>query len=339
MNQTRKHHTRDGFRNPDLTEDHGLMDFLQWRWQRLWQDTSYLEPEKNSSLVGSKKNKPAFLKTNTSLFSATWIGHATTLIQIEGKNILTDPIWSERCSPVPFVGPKRYTQPGLLLKELPKIDFVLISHNHYDHMDLPTLKKLDKMFHPLFIVGLKNKQFLVRQGLENVIELDWWDDITRDSLRIIFTPTQHFSARTPFDRNKTLWGSFVVQGTHDSFYFAGDTGYFKGFSQIGEKFPGLKLAILPIGAYEPRWFMKPVHMNPADAIQAFKDLKAEYLLPIHYNTFILTDEPLDEPLAKTRKLFVKEPFKRNLLLDLQLGESKYWQKSDTGEETFSRFLP
>ncbi|MEM7183936.1 MAG: MBL fold metallo-hydrolase [Spirochaetota bacterium] len=326
MNQTRRHHVKDGFQNPGKVQDHGFGDFLVWQWQRFWQDTSHLEPEKYANFPIFQKPEIERIRNNKGKFSATWIGHATTLIQIEGKNILTDPIWSQRCSPVSFAGPKRYTQPGIArIEQLPKIHFVLLSHNHYDHLDLPTLKALDKKFHPLFLVGLKNKQFLSSQGLENIIELDWWDDINRDGLRIVFTPTQHFSARTPFDRNETLWGSYIVQGEKNSFYFAGDTGYFSGFSEIAKKFPNIDLAIVPIGAYEPRWFMKPVHMNPSDAIQAFVDLQAKFMLPIHYSTFVLTDEPLNEPLKKTILGFQKRELQRTALLDLKIGESHFWQ--------------
>lgn len=320
--KSKPHHTEDGFKNLDPNlEDHGFGDFLKWQWQRLVTDL----PSKNPAdyKIESSINNGAKLRENNSKFSATWIGHATTLIQIEGKNILTDPIWSERCSPVSFLGPKRYTKPGIKINDLPPIHIVIISHNHYDHLDLPTLQKLEKLFHPIFISGLGNGSFLKDEGLENVIELDWWDETIRQELKITFTPTQHFSARGLTDRNETLWGSFVVSGQKHTFYFAGDTGYFDGFKQIANKFPNIDLAILPIGAYEPRWFMKVVHMNPEDAVRAFLDLNAKSMLPIHYNTFVLTDEPLDEPLKKTIEIFTKKGLDIEELQDLKIGET-FW---------------
>lgn len=317
------HHTKDGFRNLNINiEAKGLTDVFTWQISRHFQELPSLNPKDYHFEI--LQNDGTKLKENTKKLSATWIGHATILIQLDGKNILTDPIWSERCSPVSFAGPKRYTPVGVQMKDLPKIDLVLISHNHYDHMDIPTLKELEKRFSPYFFVGLKNKDLLKSEGLEKVIELDWWDSHSIFDLEIHFTPTQHFSARGLWDRNKTLWGSFVVHSKTHSFYFAGDTGYFSGFSEIGNQFQNLDLAILPIGAYEPRWFMKSMHMNPEDSIKAFIDLKAKYMLPMHYQTFILTDEALDEPLKLTKQEFLKQFNDLSKLLDLKIGETHFF---------------
>ena len=299
-----------------------LSDVIYWQSTRNFINLPSLNPKDYNFEV--LENQGELIKSNNSKFSITWIGHATTLIQLNGKNILTDPIWSDRCSPVNFAGPKRYTKPGLTFENLPKIDIVLISHNHYDHMDLPTLKKLDQKFNPIFFVGLKNKNFLINEGLDRVVELDWWELYKLDEISITFTPTQHSSARGVFDKDTTLWGSFVVQGSKNSFYFAGDTAYFPEFNEIGNKFPGIDLAILPIGAYEPRWFMKVVHMNPEEAILSFSNLKAKYMVPIHYQTFVLTDEPLDEPLKKTREIFINKFKSTDRLLDLKIGESRFF---------------
>lgn len=317
------HHTEFGFRNLNFKiESKGLLDVLNWQLSKIFKKLPSLNPSDYEFEV--LKNDGKLLKENQTNLSATWIGHASLLIQLDGKNILTDPIWSERCSPVSFLGPKRYTPVGISMEDLPPIHIVLISHNHYDHMDIPTLKELEKRFSPYFFVGLKNSEFLKSEGLKKVIEMDWWDMSTVLNLEIHFTPTQHFSARGLFDRNKTLWGSFVVRSTENSFYFAGDTGYFSGFSEIGKKFPNLDLAILPIGAYEPRWFMKSVHMNPEDSVQAFLDLQAKYMIPMHYQTFILTDEALDEPLKFTKLEFEKRVKNLSRLIDLKIGETRFF---------------
>lgn len=323
LDPNKPHHTGDGFKNLDPSiENKTLIDVLGWQIGRWFKNLPSLNAKDYD--IQTYLNDGITLNENKKDFSFTWIGHASVLVQLEGKNILTDPIWSERCSPVSFAGPKRYTNPGIKIENLPKIDIVIISHNHYDHMDLPTLKILNQKFKPKFFVGLKNKSFLEENGIENVSELDWWENKSVENLNINFTPTQHFSARGVLDRNKTLWGSFVVQGKEKSFYFAGDTGYFNGFEEIGKRFPNLDVALIPIGAYEPRWFMKPVHMNPAEAVQSFKDLKAKYFLPIHYLTFVLTDEALDEPLRFAKYEFDKNKISKEKLLDLKIGESKFF---------------
>ncbi len=318
------HHTKNGFRNLDSeVEVKGLGDVLSWQFSKLFQSKqSSVNPSDYKFEVIT--NDGAELRKNSHKTSFTWIGHATLLIQLDGKNILTDPIWSQRCSPVGFAGPKRYTQPGLKLEDLPLIHIVLISHNHYDHLDLPTLIELEKRFSPTFFVGLKNADLLKTNGIQKVFELDWWEEISLLELSITFTPTQHFSARGVFDRNQTLWGSFVVLGKEHSFFFAGDTGYFSGFKEIRKKFPNLDFAILPIGAYEPRWFMKAVHMNPEDAVQAFLDLQAKYFIPMHYQTFVLSDEGLDAPLSFTKAEFQRRSLDINKLLSLKIGESKFF---------------
>jgi N-acyl-phosphatidylethanolamine-hydrolysing phospholipase D len=322
INQSKKHHTNNGFTNSHKSADeHGIFDFLKWRYERSSSKLPSLDPKDYSFPI--LENDGSILRENQNRFSATWIGHATTLIQIDGKNILTDPIWSERCSPVSFAGPVRYTPPGIKMEDLPPIHIVLISHNHYDHLDLPTLKELEKRFSPIFIVGLKNKRLLTGEGIKNVVELDWWDDVSREGLLFSFTPTQHFSARGVFDRNETLWGGYVVSGKKNRFYFSGDTGYFDGFKVISDKFPNIDLAILPIGAYEPRWFMKPVHMNYEDSVKAFIDLKAKLILPMHYQTFILTDEALDEPLKLTKQEFIKNQILLEKFIDLKIGETRF----------------
>lgn len=316
------HHKKNGFRNTSKNfVRHGFSSMIKWRWSRDEAALPSLNPK--DYRFPEIKNDGKVLKENPKNFSATWIGHATVLVQIDGKNILTDPIWSDRCSPVSFAGPKRYTKPGLSLDNLPKIDLVLISHNHYDHMDLDTLVELEKRFKPHFLVGLNNKKLLLSAGLSRVSELDWWDAVSEKSLTITFTPTQHFSGRKIVDLDMSLWGSFVVSGKFKKFYFSGDTGYFEGFSEISKRFSDIDLAILPIGAYEPRWFMSPMHVDPQQSVKAFVDLKAKYMVPMHYQTFVLTDEALDEPLRLTYKEFENQNISLERLLGLKIGESYF----------------
>ncbi|HTA16299.1 MAG TPA: MBL fold metallo-hydrolase [bacterium] len=228
----------------------------------------------------------------------TYINHATLLIQGGGLNLITDPHWGLRCSPVSFAGPKRVRNAGLAMNQLPPIDAILLSHNHYDHMDQGTLKTL-LLAHPNapVITGLGVAADFPKAFRPRVIELDWWQSYTlAPGIQATFVPSRHFSARGPFDRNKTRWGGFHLSLPGGAVYFAGDTALGQHFRMIRERLEPIRLAILPIGAYDPRWFMSLYHMVPFDAVQAFQDLGASYALGMHYGTFQLTDEPIDEPL-------------------------------------------
>ncbi len=227
----------------------------------------------------------------------TFINHATFLIQLNGLNILTDPIWSARTSPVSFAGPKRVHEPGVKFENLPKINVVFISHSHYDHMDSETIERLEKTFSPQFIVPLGNKKHLEGFGAKKIIELDWWESFRINDKNVLtMTPIQHWSSRTLLDKQKALWGSFVIAGEKHSVYFAGDTGYGKHFKEISARLGKISVSLLPIGAYEPRWFMKDMHMNPEDSVLAHLDLKSEFSLGMHFGTFQLTSESIDAPL-------------------------------------------
>lgn len=227
----------------------------------------------------------------------TFINHATVLLQIGRYNLLTDPVWSERVSPFSYAGPKRVRAPGVKLADLPPIDAVLLSHNHYDHMDIASLRWLHERDRPLVVTGLGNASYLHRNGISHVVERDWWQHHELGELKLHFVPARHFSGRGLRDRDRTLWGGLVVESRAGAMFFAGDTGYGPHFRAIAERFPDLRLALLPIGAYEPRWFMRPVHMNPEDAVRAHRDLGARLSLAIHFNTFQLTDEPMTQPVA------------------------------------------
>ncbi len=234
----------------------------------------------------------------------TYVNHSTFLIQWNQVNILTDPIWSERASPFSFIGPKRHHEPGVPFDKLPPIDFILLSHNHYDHMDLETLRKLEEKYNPTILTGLGNDNYLKKNGVHNVIALDWWES----NFGFTFVPAEHFSARWPWDRDKTLWGGFVIRHGDETLYFAGDTAYGQFLSEIRRRYGSPKVAFLPIGAYEPRWFMQYAHMNPEEAIEAQLDLGAETAIGMHWGTFQLSDEAREEPLLRLKQARTNERF-------------------------------
>ncbi len=227
----------------------------------------------------------------------TFIGHATTLIQVDGQNILTDPIWSERASPAGFAGPRRYTPPGIAFDDLPRIDIVLISHDHYDHLDLPTLVKLRDQFDPVFVVGLGQAQALHEEGIERTVELDWWQSWAMpNGCKLWGAQAKHWTGRSPISRNRSLWLSFVIDTDGGPVYFAGDTGYGDHFAGARARFGPMRYAFLPIGAYKPRWLTAYQHMDPAEAVQAHLDLGAAASMGVHFGTFELSDDGQFEPV-------------------------------------------
>ena len=258
------------------------------------------------------ENDGSFLRNNRTQFTVTWIGHSTLLIQIGGFNILTDPIWSERASPVSFIGPKRHVKPGIKFEDLPDIDFVIISHDHYDHLDRKTIEKLGNSTYYLVPLGVGG--FLKKLRIDRYSELDWNEKIKINGVDFICTPAQHFSGRGLSDRNESLWCSWIVKIGENSFFFAGDSGYFSGFREIGDNHGPFDVVAVPIGSYEPRWFMGPVHMSPAEAVQAYLDLKGSKFVPVHWGTFELSDEPIDEP----PRILMDEIKKRSL------SEENFW---------------
>ncbi|MGG5811909.1 MBL fold metallo-hydrolase [Falsiroseomonas sp. CW058] len=227
---------------------------------------------------------------------ATFIGHATWLLQVGGVAVLTDPVWSARASPLRFAGPRRVRAPGQALDALPRVDLLLVSHNHYDHLDIPTLRAIRRRWNPPALTPVGNAKHLARAGIE-AVELDWWQAREAAGLRVTCTPAQHFSSRYGWDRDRDLWGGFVVEAPDGArAYFAGDSAWCPHFAEIGARFPGLDLALLPIGAYAPRHFVGHEHMNPEEAVQAHLALGARRSLGMHFGTFEgLTDEPWDEP--------------------------------------------
>jgi N-acyl-phosphatidylethanolamine-hydrolysing phospholipase D len=254
----------------------------------------------------------------------TWVGHATLLVQLDGVNILTDPQWSRRASPVSFAGPARVTPPALRFEDLPPIHVVVISHDHYDHLDRATVKRLAAAHRPKFLVPLGLKAWLADIGIGDVDELDWWDARTLRGLTFTCVPAQHFSGRTPWDRNRRLWSGWTIAGPTRRLYFAGDTAYFGGFKEIAARLGPFDVAAIPIGAYLPPVIMKPSHTSPEEALAALAEVRGRVFVPIHWGTFDLADEPLDEPPRRLQA----EARRLNLGADrvwlLRHGESRSW---------------
>lgn len=299
----RPHHRPDGFVNLHPSA-HGEDEpsFLRWQWER-WQ--ADLPPDQPSRIPRVTPDVESLHRASGDV-TVTWLGHASALWQVGGLNLLTDPHFSERASPVTFAGPRRLTPPPLRLDQLPHIDLVLISHNHYDHLDADTVKALAAQpgGPPLFVVPLGVEKWLAAEGITRSRRMDWWDhfEVTapRGPVTVHFVPAHHWSSRTPWDRRATLWGGFVVQapvgGDTVSLYFAGDTGYAPDFAEIGRRFGGFDLAMIPVGCYLPRWFMSRQHVNENEAVQIHRDVKSRLSLGVHWGTFRLCDDPIDAPI-------------------------------------------
>ena len=320
------HHRANGYQNNYIEfQPRGLLDLLKWKREASRDDL----PKPPRTPIPTVAPDLAFIQANARAGTATnpqamqpaitWIGHASMLAQFGGLNILTDPVFSERVSPLSFVGPKRAVAPGLTLAQLPHIDVVLISHNHYDHLDDASVRALAKQAGgpPLFIVPLGIKAWLAEREITNAVELDWWQSHSvatpAGPVEVVLTPVQHWSGRGLNDQLKTLWGGYAVFAPDLHFFFTGDTAYSKDFKDIRERFAsrhtpekggGFDIALIAVGAYEPRWFMTSQHVNPAEAVQIHLDVNAKRSVGIHWGTFELTDESLDQPpidLAEARR--------------------------------------
>jgi L-ascorbate metabolism protein UlaG (beta-lactamase superfamily) len=258
--------------------------------------------------------------------AVTFIGHSTFLVQIGGLRVLTDPIWSERCSPVSFAGPRRARPPGQSLDALPGVDLLLVSHNHYDHMDLPTLRQVRQRWTPRVATGLGNARHLAKAGIHSAVELDWWQTTELAGARVTYVPAQHFSARGLYDRNRSLWGGFVVEANGAVIYFAGDCAWCPHFAEIGRRFPRIDLALLPIGAYEPRWFMRRHHIDPEEAVRAYLALGTRRGIGMHFGTFQLTDEAIDAPVLALREARDKAGVAESDFDVLAFGETRFFSR-------------
>ncbi|MGY2134113.1 MBL fold metallo-hydrolase [Hymenobacter sp. HD11105] len=297
----------------------GMSPLLKWMLNRdkgEWPEQPNLQPgPKPPTRVGRGQVR------------VTFVNHGTFLLQFDSLNVLTDPIWSERTSPYQWIGPKRLRPPGLRFDDLPPIDAIVISHNHYDHLDVNTLRRLAARDQPRIFVGLGIKAFLDEKKISNVTELDWWQALPLSAtVQLMATPAQHFSGRGLRDRDATLWAGWVMGTSRGNLYYAGDTGYGAFFKEIGQRLGPIALAILPIGAYKPEWFMSPIHISPAEAVQAHQDLGARRSIATHFGTFQLADDGLEEPIIDLRKAL-----RANNLADsafLVLPEGAGWTMQD-----------
>ena len=254
----------------------------------------------------------------------TWVGHSTVLVQLDGVNFLTDPTWASRTGPFNgLVGVKRYTPPGIAFDELPPIDFVVISHDHYDHLDEATVRQLARVYDPLFVVPMGLKSWFADRGITKVIELNWWESTRVKGVEITCTPAQHGSGRTLVDQGRRLWSSWVVRGSK-RFYFAGDTGYFRHFKDTGDALGPFDLAALPIGSYTPRALARPVHISPEEALQAAADLRATHMIGIHWGTFGLAREPYDEPPKRLAAEVARRGLDPAAVWVTKPGETVHW---------------
>lgn len=314
------HHTENGFRN--IYPHSPKQGFWKWQWDRISEGVP-ADPKEGYDFPTIKPDAQ-FLRDNRAVPTLTWMGHATFLLQLGGLSILTDPHLTQRASPLSFFGPKRHVQPPLSFEELPHIDIVVVSHNHYDHLDTGTLQRLAIQTGgaPRYFVGLGLAQWAREHDIPNVTELDWWQSSDMDPLKLSFVPVQHWSARTFWDIDRTLWGAWVIEHEDKRFFFGGDFGYSQDLADLGKRFGGFDLAMIPIGAYEPRWFMKIMHVNPEEAVQSHIDLKARHSVGMHWGTFRLTDERLDEPPLKLAQALRKAGISSQHFFLMKHGETR-----------------
>jgi len=288
-----------GFRNPwPNAELHGFGDFLKWRLGDRRQHRVAPTPSRNSLPTATPTVESP--RAASGYRAVTWIGHATTLLQLGALNVLTDPVWSERASPVQWIGPRRIMSPALDFDALPEIDLVLLSHNHYDHLDRASVQRIAARFpRASWLCPLRVGPLLRSFGVQHLVERDWWQTVETPMFSAAATPAQHFSARGLRDRNDTLWCGWTLRTAAANVFFAGDTALHPEFAAIASRLGPFDLVMLPIGAYDPRWFMRAVHMDPDDAVAAYRALTSDGSRPpcvaLHWGTFRLTDEPVTEP--------------------------------------------
>lgn len=325
------HRERGGFRNPwPGSTPHGLGGFLRWMWQRARRGRLGPPlPPPGAPLVAPDIIHP---RAERSELRLTAIGHSCFLIQVGALNVLTDPVFGDRCSPVTWAGPRRRHAPGVALGALPPIDIVLLSHDHYDHLDDPSVRAIARR-HPdaLWCAPLGVAAALRARGVGHIAELDWWESFSHGTAEVGCVPAAHFSGRGLFDRNRSLWCGWSLAVGERHVYFAGDTGHHPAFEEVALRLGRCDLILLPIGAYEPRWFMRPVHMDPDEALDAFTVLTRQHpahptvMIPMHWGTFVLTDEPVDEPVRRTREGWQARGLDAGRLWVLSPGETRRWE--------------
>lgn len=297
-----RHHNGKGFRNIwEVPRQTSFFKALPWLLQHSFQ-------QKENNLPPVQDLNVTLLAEAPEQVRITWIGHATTLIQTPTFTMLTDPVFGNRASPVGFAGPDRKVPPGLPREALPPLDIVLLSHDHYDHLEKPTIQYLEQAHQPLFLAPLGVGKIIRQWGATRVVELDWWHYIDLNEWRFHCTPARHFSGRGVHNRNGTLWASWYLESLDGAapIYYAGDSGYAAHFTEIRDRLGAPQVALIPIGAYLPRWLMQEVHVEPREAVQAFLDLQAQHFIPIHWGTFDLADEPMHEPPNLIRQFAADE---------------------------------
>jgi len=328
------HHPQAGhragglFRNPwPNSEPHALGALLRWVRERRTQPHAPTPPRGAFATAAPAVIYP---RAGATELRATWVGHSTVLLQTAGLNLLTDPVFSERAFPVQWMGPRRVMDPGLALERLPPLDLVLLSHNHYDHLDHPAVKRIARV-HPraTWVTPLGLGRYIRGWGAREIVELDWWETADVHGVQVTATPARHFSNRRLGDRNRSLWCGFAVAGDGWRLWFAGDTAYHPQFGEIGERLGPFDLVMIPIGAYEPRWFMERVHVDPDEAVQVYRDVTAPHagaprplMLGIHWGTFRLTDEPMDEPPSRAAARWREAGLDEDRLWIAAFGETR-----------------
>lgn len=316
------HHLADGrFRNlpGSPAREANYKDFLTFFWKRLRARNS--SPEIPHGHILEKHDVFNQLTAHQNNNSLTWLGHSSFLISLNGKNILTDPYLTQTAGIGP-IGPKRYVPPGLAIEELPKIDVIVISHSHYDHLDITTLKQLPNKDHTQVIVPLHLGKLIKRAGFIHVHEKDWHDKVVIDDLTITVLPVIHWSRRTLFDMNKTLWAGYHIATTQSSLVFSGDTAYGEMFATLGEEYGPVDYALLPIGAYEPKKIMSASHTNPEQAVQLAQAIQANTLVGMHWGTIVLSEEPAFEPPIRFRQAALEAGFIEDNIWILAIGETR-----------------
>ncbi|MEZ4704907.1 MAG: MBL fold metallo-hydrolase [Bdellovibrionota bacterium] len=316
----KKHHTPKGFRNTEPWHfNKNALDFFKWRWEAIFKEIDrptmdvlpYAQPALD--VIHSKPGRPV----------ATWLGHSTILYQIDGKSMLTDPHFSDRASPVQWIGPKRFMRPVVEVEHLPHIDYVVISHDHYDHLDRGSILALYQRFGDdlTFVVPLGIRCWLAEQGIHNAQEMDWDESWEHEGIRFDCHQVRHWSRRSLIDKNRRLWAGWSISTPSFKFFFTGDSAYTDQFKTIGQNHGPFDLAAIPIGAYEPRWFMKGAHMNPEEAVQVHQDLRAKTSFAIHWGTFMLTEEHYKQPPKDLKKALASEGLNERDFLVLRHGQT------------------
>ncbi|HMV31545.1 MAG TPA: MBL fold metallo-hydrolase [Gemmatimonadales bacterium] len=325
MTRPPHHRPGGGYQNPwPASNPRGFSHLVRWFFERNFTNRPAPDPPRSVFEVAT----PEFGRAGPDGLAVTWLGHSTALVEAGGVTILTDPIFGTYASPIPTASLKRWVDPPVPVAGLPRVDLVLLSHNHYDHLDAPTVRELaTRQPEATWCTPLGNAELLRSLGVARIEEFDWWQEREVGRARVGCTPAKHFSARGLHDRSRALWGGFTVAAGGRRIYFAGDTAYHPEFAQVGERLGPFDLVLMPVGAYEPRWFMHVVHVNPEEAVRAFRDLAGgadppPRMVPIHWGTFKLTDEPMDEPPRRAEQAWREAGLPPDRLCRLRHGETR-----------------